>query len=89
MSCDWEGNQSQVRRRTGYASGTSVVYPSIRAHGLRKEDKRPVYTPRGVRHTHLIVTTMMRVAREVDKLQQTQTKQHTLETGRLSHTSSD
>jgi len=46
MSCGWEGN-----RRSGVALAMRhrlQWFIHLRAHGLRKDDEHPAYTPRGV-----------------------------------------
>jgi len=49
MPRGWEGN-----RRSGVALAMRhrlQWFIHIRAHGLRKGDEHPAYTPRGVRHS--------------------------------------
>ena len=49
MPCGWEGN-----RRSGVALAMRHKlqwFIHLRAHGLRKGDEHPAYTPRGVWHT--------------------------------------
>ena len=49
MPCDWEGN-----RRSGVALAMRhrlQWFIHLPAHGLRKGDEHPAYTPHGVRHT--------------------------------------
>ena len=48
MACGWEGN-----RRSGVAMRHKIQwFIYLRAHGLRKGDEHPAYTPYGVRRTY-------------------------------------
>ena len=51
MPCGWEGN-----RRSGVALAMRhrlKWFIQLRAHGLRKGDEHPAYTPHGIRHSFL------------------------------------
>jgi len=54
MSCSWGGN-----RRSGVALAMRhrlLWFIHLRAHGLKKGDEHPAYTPHGVLHTLLFTT---------------------------------
>ena len=56
MPCGWEGN-----RRSGVALAMRhrlQWFLHLRAHGLRKGDEHPAYTPHGVWHTFLYVASL-------------------------------